>query len=373
MILRTNLHDLKEVANLLRRGNFQDAAEKFVKVFRDIDQQSSKDEKQLGWIDFGLIQCLFDIDQELEGNKRRGFWEELNKKGKNKRFLIFPGDVGDYVENVLKVNCDIGDNLRIQKLEGLSSKYHQKIIFKEMLAYALGEGENGSDLRRALDLFESLDSHIEECDDRQKFTWRRANIFNNYITTLPTIEETYKVLTDELEKEWIEYDVTMRDHLVMRSIMLKDSLKIVEKIHDVEKNVEQKIEAIAEKIKIDHIAILSFFAIMLTMAFGGIRIFEVQTSIQNALILLVGLSFCLIAALSAFLGLLRGGLRYAIGAVVMISLLFLLIYWSSPAEHRTSTAIQADLGCAATELGETASVLKNTANKVKSGGVTKGL
>ena len=112
--------------------------------------------------------------------------------------------------------------------------------------------------------------------------------------------------------------------------MLKDLLKVgvetVEKVHDVEKRVEQKIEAIAEKIKIDHIAILSFFTIMLTMAFGGIKVFEVQTSVQNALILLVGLSGCLIAAFSVFLGLLRKRWRYF---VVGILLLFGLIILSS--------------------------------------------
>ena len=324
--MRLYIHQLNHVYSLLQTGKLEDAAKEFVQALQDIDFTNLQTGEPLT-VDFYGLEVLFRIDGVLSKIDRNTFWKKV-QSFPIKSVSSLLEDFQLFLDKCMKQLPSAGDPYRTSQLRLLADQHSTLPGLQYLLALALGiegaEKADSSKIQQSLVVFSLLaplakDEWISNGADSQSliFSQTRINALARYLRLLEP-KEALDILNRELSAGWSAEAGHLHDHLITRRESLADAVNLKEKI---EKNLEES----SRQYQIKHVEMLVIFFGLIALVLGILHIVPSQKTVSDALALILGLSFGLIAAQAIILSLLASNnsqrcCRFIVGIISLLSL-----------------------------------------------------
>jgi len=358
MIMRAHVAEFNVVCERILKKEVQQAAELFVHASKDLTASASHKDFSVP-LDFEILEQLFRIDQALLIIDRTTFWDHVSKV-----VPPFPFQDIELFMHLAKSLPPIEDTHRANQLKQLSEQHPNLPGLQYLFALALQEegAQNAcvEKLKTSLRIFETLSPFVKNTPyslQEGAFARRRVIALLHYFRCLPS-KKALDLLNSVFKEGWANQTGNLYDHLLTRRESLLDILGLEKQVQETLEHATRRFECTAkqheETIKTyekRHLEIIGLFFVVVTIAVGGLQVLHFQQSISDSLILLAGLSFSLIGALSIGFAFLAQKVwpkiaRLSLG-IVALAVLFGLIYFKRPLPPTTPPSISTQVQDAA--------------------------
>lgn len=303
--MRVHVAEFNVVCERILKKEVLQAAELFAQALKDLATSGLHKDFSIN-IDFETLEQLFRFDQALSIIDRTAFWSNVGKEVSLFSFKDF-----ELFMHLAKQLPPPEDPHRTNQLKKLSEQYPDLPGLQYLLTLALQEeGAQTNSIEKiktALRLFEILSTLVKSTpysSQEESFARRRAITLLHYLRCLPS-KEGLDLLSTVFKEGWANRTGNLYDHLLTRRESLLDILGVEKQVRETldlaTKQFENTAKQHDENIKTyekRHIEIIGVFFAVVTIAVGGLQILHFQRDIFESLILLTGLSFSLIGALS---------------------------------------------------------------------------